>query len=255
MTGFRFRRFIFTFLSVSAPSRLSSRSMYLFLKNFLEKKMTSTAGACIRDNSSGKIGVKQMFDDVSCTYTYLIWDTDKNVGVIVDPVDTQVDRDLKEVEKLGIKLSYGLNTHAHADHITGTGLLKEKVKGFKSVISTASGAKADVLINQGDQIIFGNRYLEARATPGHTVGCLSYVADDGSFVLTGDTLLIKGCGRTDFQGGSAKNLYESIHSQLFTLSNECIVYPAHDYKGRTHSTIGEEKADNPRMGGNKVGID
>lgn len=194
------------------------------------------------------MGLKQLFDEDSSTYTYLLWDQDSKDAVLVDPVDIQVDRDLKEVEKLGLNLRYGINTHAHADHITGTYLLKQKVNGLKSVISAASAAKADMTVSPGDQIRFGGRYLEVRATPGHTVGCVSYVADDGSFVLTGDALLIQGCGRTDFQGGSAADLYDSVHSQIFTLNDDCIVYPAHDYKERTHSTIGDEKANNPRLG-------
>ena len=145
-----------------------------------------------------------------------------------------------------------VNTHAHADHITGTHLLKQKVEGMKSVISDVSGAAADVKIGAGDKIMFGSRFLEARATPGHTEGCFSYVADDQSFVLTGDALLIQGCGRTDFQGGSAETLFESVHSQLFSLPESCVVFPAHDYKSRTESSIGNEKANNPRLGGTKT---
>jgi sulfur dioxygenase len=170
----------------------------------------------------------------------------------IDPVDLQVERDMAAANELGLKLIMGVNTHAHADHITGTGLLKKKIPELKSVISEASEAQADVKIKDGDQITFGNRYLEARATPGHTVGCLSYVADDKSFVLTGDTMLIMGCGRTDFQGGSASDLYDSVHQKLFTLPDTTIVYPAHDYKGRTHSSIGDEKEKNPRLGGGKT---
>ena len=145
-----------------------------------------------------------------------------------------------------------VNTHAHADHITGTHLLKQKVEGLQSVISKASKAKADIHVEPGDRIVFGSRFLEVRATPGHTEGCVSYVADDQSFVLTGDTLLIQGCGRTDFQGGSAETLYESVHTQLFSLPASTIVYPAHDYKGRLSSTIGDEVENNPRLGKTKT---
>jgi len=200
------------------------------------------------DQSPSAIGVKQLFDDDSSTYTYLLYDKETKDAILVDPVDVQVDRDLKEVGKLGLSLLYGVNTHAHADHVTGTGILKKKVKGLKSIISSASGAKGDILINHNDNIKFGNHYLTVRATPGHTAGCVSYVADDESFVLTGDALLILGCGRTDFQGGSAETLFHSVHTQLFTLKDECIVYPAHDYKGRIQSTVGDEKANNPRLG-------
>ena len=196
--------------------------------------------------------------------------------ILVDSVDIQVDRDIAAVKELGLNLVYGVNTRksithvsfgcvqkweltsficflsdAHADHITGTFLLKQKIEGVQSVISEASKAQADVKINSGDRILFGSRYIQARATPGHTEGCLSYVADDESFVLTGDTLLIQGCGRTDFQGGSSDNLYESVHEQLFSLPDSTVVYPAHDHKGRTNSSIRDEKLNNPRLGAGK----
>ena len=193
------------------------------------------------------IGLEQLFDEESSTYTYLLWDKTSKDAILVDPVDIQVDRDLKVVEEKGLNLVFGVNTHAHADHITGTGLLKKRVDGLKSVIAKASTAKADILLEEGDRIIFGSRFLEVRATPGHTNGCLSYVSDDQSFVLTGDALLIQGCGRTDFQQGSSDKLYESIHTKLFTLPDDCVVYPAHDYKERTSSTIAVEKTTNPRL--------
>lgn len=198
------------------------------------------------------MGMKQLFDEESSTYTYLLWDVNTKDAILVDPVDLQVDRDLKEVEALGLNLVYGVNTHAHADHITGTHLLKQKVDGLKSIISEACQAKADLHVAPGDRINFGSRFLEVRPTPGHTVGCVSYLADDRSFVLTGDALLIQGCGRTDFQGGSAETLYKSVHSQIFSLPDETIVYPAHDYKGRLSSMVGDEKKNNPRMGEGKT---
>ena len=225
-----------------------------------------------------KLGFKQLFDDDSSTYTYLIWDTKTLDAIIVDPVDIKVDRDIQEMESLGLKLRFGgmyngadklfdsmfdrclipeislltVNTHAHADHITGTHLLKTKLPGVKSVISEASGAMADEKIVPGDRICFGSRHLSCRATPGHTAGCMSFVADDQSFVLTGDALLIQGCGRTDFQGGSASTLYDSVHTQLFSLPGDTIVYPAHDYKGRTSSKIEDESNNNPRLGKTKT---
>ena len=131
-------------------------------------------------------------------------------------------------------------------------ILKTKVKGLRSIISKASTAKADILVGPGDEIVFGQRHVTVRATPGHTQGCVSYVTDDQMSVFTGDTLLIQGCGRTDFQGGSPSELFDSVHTQLFTLQDECVVYPAHDYKGRFSSTIGTEKATNPRLGGTKT---
>jgi len=199
------------------------------------------------------MGLKQLFDDTgSSTYTYLLWDTETKDCVLVDPVDVQVERDLKQVKELGLNLVYGLNTHAHADHITGTHLLKQSVPTMKSIISTASQAKADLTVANGDRIVFGNRFLTVKSTPGHTEGCVSFVADDDSFVLTGDALLIQGCGRTDFQGGSAETLYQSVHSQLFSLPKSTIVYPAHDYKSRTQSSIEKEVESNPRLGGEKT---
>jgi sulfur dioxygenase len=201
--------------------------------------------------SSASITMRQLFDNESSTYTYLLWDKTTKDAVLIDPVDTQVERDLKVATEEGLNLIYGINTHAHADHITGTGILKEKVQGFQSVISKASKAKADVTVGPGDKIHFGNMYLEVRATPGHTEGCVSYVSNDTKMVFTGDTLLVQGCGRTDFQGGSASTLYDSVHSQLFTLPDDYTVYPAHDYKGRLSTTIGSEKSSNPRLGGDK----
>jgi sulfur dioxygenase len=211
---------------------------------------TMIGGAVIRRGTA--IGLKQLFDPESCTYTYLLWDDVTKDAILVDPVDTQVERDIQEATDLGLTLVYGINTHAHADHITGTNLLKQKIPGLQSVIAAASGAAADIHVDAGDRIVFGRRFLEARATPGHTNGCLSYVSDDHAFVLTGDALLIQGCGRTDFQGGSAATLYESVHTQLFTLPSDTIVYPAHDYMGRPSSTIGNEKETNPRLGKGKT---
>lgn len=203
--------------------------------------------------SGEPVGFQQLFDDESSTYTYLLWDTITNDALIVDPVDTMVDRDATAIKERNLNLRYGINTHAHADHITGTYQLKIKYfPDMKSVIATSSGAKADIHINHGDRILFGNRFVEVRSTPGHTDGCVSYVCDDKSFVLTGDALLIQGCGRTDFQGGSASKLYNSIWEQIFTLPDSTAVYPGHDYKGRTSSTVAIEKETNPRLGANKT---
>lgn len=198
--------------------------------------------------------LRQLFEKETSTYTYLLADPDTKDAVLIDPVDTTYERDLKLVSELGFSLNYAMNTHVHADHITGTGLLKEHSPrgSCKSVLSEASGAKADVKLHPGDEVKFGRFCLESRATPGHTAGCMSYVLRSNSdsrpiCVFTGDTMLIRGCGRTDFQGGSSSTLYESVHKQLFTLPDDCVVYPAHDYRGQTSSTIGEEKKFNPRL--------
>jgi len=197
------------------------------------------------------MGREQLFDEESCTYTYLLWDKSTHDAVLVDPVDIQVDRDLEVIDSFDLNLVYAINTHAHADHITGTGLLKQRIPELESIISAASGAQSDQTISDGDTIVFGNQSLVVRSTPGHTLGCVSLVAGDESFVLTGDTLLVQGCGRTDFQGGCPETLFESVHKQLFSLSDDTIVYPAHDYQGRTHTTIGIERSTNPRLGGGK----
>jgi len=172
---------------------------------------------------------------------------------LIDPVDKTVDRDIALIHELGLKLIYAMNTHVHADHVTGTGLLKSKVPGVQSVISKASNAKADIFVEFGDKIYIGDLFLEVRPTPGHTCGCITYVTGEGPeqpqprMAFTGDTLLIRGCGRTDFQGGSSSQLYHSVHSQIFTLPKDTLIYPAHDYKGFSVSTVGEEIQYNPRL--------
>nr|GLL47176.1 persulfide dioxygenase ETHE1 homolog, mitochondrial [Ipomoea trifida] len=202
-----------------------------------------------------KLLFRQLFEKDSSTFTYLLADAlhPEKPALLIDPVDKTVDRDLSLVKELGLKLVYALNTHVHADHVTGTGLIKSKVPGVKSIISKASNASADVFIEPGEKIYFGDLFLEVRATPGHTSGCVTYVTGDGSnqpyprMAFTGDALLIRGCGRTDFQGGSSYQLYESVHSQIFSLPKDTLVYPAHDYKGFTVSTVGEEIQYNPRL--------
>lgn len=206
-------------------------------------------------SSSKKLLFRQLFEKESSTYTYLLADASHpdKPALLVDPVDKTVDRDLSLVKDLGLKLIYAINTHVHADHVTGSGLIKTKLPGVKSIISKASKASADILVESGDKIQFGDLYLEVRATPGHTVGCVTYVTGDGSdqpqprLAFTGDAVLIRGCGRTDFQGGSSQQLYESVHSQIFTLPEDTFIYPAHDYKGFTVSTVGEEMLYNPRL--------
>ncbi|XP_057540299.1 persulfide dioxygenase ETHE1 homolog, mitochondrial [Amaranthus tricolor] len=198
---------------------------------------------------------RQLFEKESSTYTYLLADVShpEKPALLIDPVDKMVDRDLSLIQQLGLKLIYAMNTHVHADHITGTGMLKNKAPGVKSVISKASNAKADLLVEPGDKVFVGDLFLEVRPTPGHTVGCVTYVTGDGHdqpqtrMAFTGDALLIRGCGRTDFQGGSSAELYKSVHSQIFTLPEETLVYPAHDYKGFMVSTVREEKLYNPRL--------
>mmetsp|Transcript_17257 Transcript_17257/g.19629 ORF Transcript_17257/g.19629 Transcript_17257/m.19629 type:complete len:237 (+) Transcript_17257:68-778(+) len=197
---------------------------------------------------------RQLFDRESCTYTYVLGCDKTKEAVIIDPVIEHVDRDQQVLEDLGLKLKFALNTHVHADHITGSGKLKRKNAGCQSILGKTGNeeAEADIKIDDGEVLRIGETLkLEARHTPGHTKGCHSFVLSvDGETrqsVFTGDTILIRGCGRTDFQGGSSDDLYNSVHKRVFTLSDDTLVYSAHDYKGHTVSTVGEEKKFNPRL--------
>ena len=183
----------------------------------------------------------------SSTYTYLLGDPASGEAILIDPVLEQVDRDLAAVSQLGLRLAYALNTHCHADHITGSGELKRRVPGARSVISAASTAKADETFSETFTWAGGERTLRVLPTPGHTNGCVSLYDPKLGAVFTGDALLIGGCGRTDFQGGSAALLYKSVHDKLFTLPSDTLVLPAHDYKGRAYSSIAAESAGNPRL--------
>lgn len=195
---------------------------------------------------------RQLFDAATSTYTYLLADPETKEAVLIDSVIEQVDRDAGLVSELGLKVLYVLETHVHADHVTGAAILKKRL-GAKSVVGERSGMPfADVLAKQGDEIRFGKHGLQVRETPGHTNGCLSYVTLDKQMAFTGDALLIRGTGRTDFQQGDARVLYRSVMEQIFTLPDEALVYPGHDYKGRLVSTVGEEKKFNPRVGGGKT---
>ncbi|XP_060672477.1 persulfide dioxygenase ETHE1 homolog, mitochondrial-like isoform X3 [Ziziphus jujuba] len=205
------------FLNLSSSQTLasssSSRSKLITFQTMVSRAYTT------RSHPSGKLLFRQLFEKDSSTYTYLLADVSHpdKPALLIDPVDKTAERDLSLVKELGLKLIYAMNTHVHADHITGTGLIK------------------------------------VRSTPGHTLGCVTYVTGDGPdqpqprMAFTGDALLIRGCGRTDFQGGSSHELYKSVHSQIFTLPKDTLIYPAHDYKGFTVSTVGEEMLYNPRL--------
>ncbi len=194
---------------------------------------------------------RQLFDRASCTYTYLLGDEATGDAVLIDPVREHVERDSRLLADLGLTLRFTLDTHVHADHVTGAGLLRAR-HGCRSVQARHGGAAcADVPVSDGDRVTFGGCALEVRATPGHTAGCLTYVTPDHTMAFTGDALLIRGCGRTDFQEGDARTLYRSIHEQVFTLPDACLIYPGHDYQGRTCSTVGEERRLNPRLGGGR----
>lgn len=190
---------------------------------------------------------RQLFDRDSFTYTYLLVDTATNEGALIDPVLEQFDRDLQYIKELSVELLYVLETHAHADHITSAGLFRQNT-GAKIAFSAAAGIESiDLPLKDGDRLVLGNYTIKAITTPGHTSGCMSYYLDGKLF--TGDTLLIRGCGRTDFQQGDSQELYNSVTNKLFAFPDDTVVYPAHDYKGRSSSSIGEEKRWNPRLGG------
>ncbi|HEX3413272.1 MAG TPA: MBL fold metallo-hydrolase [Stellaceae bacterium] len=192
---------------------------------------------------------RQLFDPPSSTYTYLLADGGSGAAVIIDPVFEQVRRDAALIEELGLRLVYALETHVHADHVTGGWLLKRRT-GCRIALAANSGADgADRYLVQDDVVAFGDRNLQVRQTPGHTNGCLTYVLDDRTMAFTGDCLLVRGTGRTDFQQGDPDAMYRSIHQQIFTLPDSCLLYPAHDYRGLTVTSVREERRFNPRLGG------
>ena len=193
--------------------------------------------------------VKQLYDRESCTYTYLLIDPSTQEGAIIDPVLELFDRDMQLINELGIELLYTIETHAHADHVTSSGKIRQAT-GAKIVFGENSEIPAiDVELKDGESLKLGHYQIRAISTPGHTAACTCYFVD--GMLFSGDTLLIRGCGRTDFQDGNPAMLYDNITQKLFTLADETIVYPAHDYNGRMNSTIGEEKRWNPRLGNNR----
>lgn len=192
---------------------------------------------------------RQLFDTDSSTYTYLLGCPDTHEAVIIDTVFEKHARDTALIRELGLTVRYAMDTHVHADHVTGAWLMREHL-GAQTVISAQAGVdEVDVKASDGDVLAFGNQSVSVRATPGHTDGCLTYVTRDKDMAFTGDCLLIRGAGRTDFQAGDAHRMWRSIQQQIFSLPADCLLYPGHDYDGRTVSTVAEEKAFNPRIGG------
>ncbi|MGV3525237.1 MAG: MBL fold metallo-hydrolase [Candidatus Sericytochromatia bacterium] len=189
---------------------------------------------------------RQLFDYDTWTYSYLLADEQTREAVLIDSVAEQAERDAQLLRELDLKLVYLLETHVHADHITGVDRLKALFPEARSVVSQDGGAScADVLVKDGDRLTIGQIEIEVLATPGHTDGCVSYYTQGR--VFTGDALLIHGCGRTDFQQGDPGKLYDSVTGKLFTLPPETQVYPAHNYVGLTVSSIAEETRFNPRL--------
>ncbi|WP_459991358.1 MBL fold metallo-hydrolase [Methylosoma difficile] len=191
---------------------------------------------------------KQLFDTETWTYTYLIADPNSREAVLIDPVNTHIDNYIALLDGLGLQLKYSLETHVHADHITASGLLRQRLGAQTAVSQLCGASNADIQIQDGDIFEFGNgEQLKVIATPGHTPGSISFLWRDR--VFTGDALLIGGCGRADFQGGDAGALYDCITQRLFTLPDETLVYPGHDYQGRWVSSIIQERTTNPRLAG------
>jgi len=193
--------------------------------------------------------LRQLFDHDSSTYTYLVADTSARQAALIDPVALQVERDLALLDELGLSLAYVLETHIHADHITAAGILRDRT-GCKTVASSLGAPCINHHVTHGDVIRVGDVAITALATPGHTDDSMSYAVPGA--VFSGDALLIRGCGRSDFQNGDAASLYASITKTLFALPEATLVYPGHDYRGLTVSTIGEEKRHNPRLAGKSL---
>ncbi len=188
--------------------------------------------------------LRQLFDSETFTYTYLVADPATGKAALIDPVAEQIDRDLQLLDELGFELAYVLETHVHADHITAAGALRDRT-GATTVAHENGAACIDRHVHGGDVISLGNLSIEVLDTPGHTDDSLSYRV--GPNVFTGDALFIRGTGRADFQNGDPTQLFDSITRVLFALPDDTTVWPGHDYKGRTNSTIGEERKFNPRV--------
>jgi len=196
---------------------------------------------------------RQLLEPDSSTYTYLISDPDTGVTALIDPVIDTVDRDLALLQQMGLKLDYTIDTHVHADHLTGARRLRETTGSRIVYPAMVEAVCVDIGLREGESFRIGNLALQPLFTPGHTDHHHAYLIDNGTqkMLFSGDALLIDACGRTDFQSGDARTLYRSIHEKFFTLPDETLVYPCHDYEGRFVSTIGQEKCRNPRLGEGK----
>lgn len=193
----------------------------------------------------------QQFDEVSFTYTYFLVDPSTKEAVIIDPVDTKLNNLINFINEKQIKIKYVLETHAHADHVTSAGNLCRMMGATAATPAHCNISNAEIQLTDGQELTFGNnQVIRAIHTPGHTAGSMSFLWNDK--VFTGDTLLINGCGRTDFQSGSNSDLYHSVTQKLFKLPDHTIVLPGHDYHGKKQSTIAEEKRNNARFAGKSL---
>lgn len=196
---------------------------------------------------------RQLFEPVSSTYTYLLGCPETGQAVLIDPVLPTWQRDLEEVNRLGLRLAYTLDTHIHADHITSARKLKQEVGSRIAHPAVDALPCTDEPLREGVPLVVGSLRIDPLFTPGHTDGHHAYQL--GERLFTGDALLIDACGRTDFQNGDAQALYHSVRGKLFALPDETLVYPAHDYEGRRISSVGQEKTRNPRLGGDRTSED
>jgi len=196
---------------------------------------------------------KQLFETDSSTFTYLIADRDSGVAILIDPVRETVERDLQVLKDMNLTLTATLETHVHADHLTGARLLKAKTGCKIAYPAMVQSSCIDIGIKEGEAFKVGNIVLNPLFTPGHTDHHHAYLIDTPvqKLLFTGDALLIEACGRTDFQSGSAEILYNSIHNKIFSLPDETLVYPGHDYEGRFITSVAQEKVRNPRLGNGK----
>jgi glyoxylase-like metal-dependent hydrolase (beta-lactamase superfamily II)/rhodanese-related sulfurtransferase len=191
---------------------------------------------------------RQLFDSESWTYTYLLADPETGDAILIDTVFEKHLRDLALLRELSLTLRYTADTHLHADHVTGAWLMRNATGSQIAVARAAQVEGADVYLEDGDVLAAGSTTLVARSTPGHTDGCMTFVLEDRSMAFTGDALLIRGAGRTDFQMGDSQQLFRSVRERIFSLPDDCTLYPGHDYNGRTSTTVAEERAHNPRLG-------
>lgn len=193
---------------------------------------------------------RQLFEPVSSTYTYVLGCPETGQALLVDPVINAMDRDLQVLQSLGLRLAYTLDTHIHADHITAARELRSRTGSRIAAPAIDRLPCVDFGMEEGRPLEMGSVRVEGLHTPGHTDGHFAYRV--GERLFTGDALLIDGCGRTDFQNGDADALYDSVTRKLFSLPDETLVYPGHDYSGRRVSSIGQEKGRNPRLGSGRT---